>query len=294
MRIYTGRSGLLETAMLDALREAMAGDAPAHIVVVPKQLTLQTERTLLRALELRGSFQLQVLSPERLCGRIFDAAGLPGGVRVDERGRVLLVRAAVRAVDERLTLYRGAARRRGFAERCARQLELIRQAGLSPERLLACAEEAEGLLAMKLTDLALILEAYEELIDGRYQDGESEFLEAVARAKDADFLRECDVTFFGFDLTPPTLHALMAAVGAACPDTRVFLPLENDPDARDFDAYLPLQAGFDRLCLAAKRAGAAVERVRLEPGGAAGGDSRAVAEPARKEPLRRLARSERA
>ena len=132
MRIYTGRSRLMEAALIEVLRRGMAGEAEAHIVVVPKQLTLQTERTLLGALSLSGSFALQVLSPERLCGRIFDAAGLPGGVRVDERGRVLLVRAAVRAVDERLTLYRGAARRRGFAERCARQLELIRQAGLSP------------------------------------------------------------------------------------------------------------------------------------------------------------------
>lgn len=267
MRIYTGRSPLLMPALIDTLRRAMDGDYESHIIVVPKQLTLQTERTLLKALNLRGSFALQITSPERLCGRIFEAAGQPEGVRVDERGRVMLVRAAIRQVDDRLKLYRGADHRRGFPDRCARQLELIRQAGLTPERLLHCAEETDGLLAMKLTDLALIQEAYEGLLEGRFQDGESEFNAAVVRAKDADFLRRADVYFYGFDLTPPTLHGLMAAVGAACPDTHVFLPLENDENARDFDVFLPLKASFDRLWLASRQAGVWPERVRVAADG---------------------------
>ena len=102
MRIYTGRSPLMEAAMIDILRRDMAGGDGDMIVVVPKQLTLQTERTLLDALALNGSFRLQVLSPERLCGRIFEAAGQPEGARVDERGRVMLVRAAVHGVEVRL------------------------------------------------------------------------------------------------------------------------------------------------------------------------------------------------
>ena len=215
MRIYTGRSRLMEPALIEVLRRGMAdAGAEEHIVVVPKQLTLQTERTLLKALNLPGSFSLRVLSPERLCARIFETAGQPEGVRVDERGRVMLVRAAARQVDERLKLYRGAVNRRGFADRCARQLELIRQAGLTPQAPFACAEAAEGMLRMKLDDLGVILEAYEGLIEARFQDGEQEFIDAVARTGGADFLRHARVYFYGFDLTPPTLHSLIGAVAA--------------------------------------------------------------------------------
>ena len=265
MKLYTGRAHLLEGAMIEIMRASMHNVVDAHIVVVPRQLTLQTERTLLKALGLRGSFQLQVLSPERLCGRIFESAGLPDGARIDERGRVMLVRTAIRASGEQLRLYRGAEHRRGFADRCARQLELIRQAGLTPKRLRACAGEADGLLSMKLTDLALIQAQYEALIQGRYLDGETEFNHAVALAGGADFLRQSDVTFFGFDLTPPTLHRLMAAVGAMCPDTRVFLPLENDEAATDFDVFLPLKYSMNRLLRACEDAGTPVERVRVNP-----------------------------
>lgn len=291
MRIYTGRSRLMEAALIEVLRRGMAGEAEAHIVVVPKQLTLQTERTLLDALALPGSFRLQILSPERLCERIFEAAGQPEGVRVDERGRVMLVRAAARSVDERLSLYRGAVNRRGFADRCARQLELIRQAGLTPAALFACAEAAEGMLRMKLDDLGVILEAYEALLEGRFQDGEAEFARAVERAGRADFLRRAHVYFYGFDLTPPSLHALIGAVAATCPETSAFLPLANDENARDFDAYLPLKACYERLFNAVARAcGERPARVRVEADGESGGNRLVVSAPGQAAALSLLSR----
>ena len=260
LRVYTGRGRLMQAALSELLRRA---DARTQLVVVPKQLTLQTERTLLRDLNQRGSFQIQVLSPERLCARIFDAAGQPEGVRVDDRGRVMLVRAAVRAAGENLTLYRGAERRRGFPERCAAQLERIRQAGVTADTLRACAADLSGTARLKLNDLSYILEAYGALIEDRYQDGTSEFNAAILRAREADFLRECAVWFHGFDMMPPTLHGLIASVGAVT-DAGLLLPLENDEYARDFDAFLPMFRALEQLSIAAKRLGAPMERVDVE------------------------------
>ena len=260
LRVYTGRGRLMQAALSELLRRA---DARTQLVVVPKQLTLQTERTLLRDLNQRGSFQIQVLSPERLCARIFDAAGQPEGVRVDDRGRVMLVRAAVRAAGENLTLYRGAERRRGFPERCAAQLERIRQAGVTADTLRACAADFSGTARLKLNDLSYILEAYGALIEDRYQDGTSEFNAAILRAREAAFLRECAVWFHGFDMMPPTLHGLIASVGAVT-DAGLLLPLENDEHARDFDAFLPMFRALEQLSIAAKRLGAPMERVDVE------------------------------
>lgn len=260
LRVYTGCGRLMQAALSELLRRA---DARTQLVVVPKQLTLQTERTLLRDLNQRGSFQIQVLSPERLCARIFDAAGQPEGVRVDDRGRVMLVRAAVRAAGENLTLYRGAERRRGFPERCAAQLERIRQAGVTADTLRACAADLSGTARLKLNDLSYILEAYGALIEDRYQDGTSEFNAAILRAREAAFLRECAVWFHGFDMMPPTLHGLIASVGAVT-DAGLLLPLENDEHARDFDAFLPMFRALEQLSIAAKRLGAPMERVDVE------------------------------
>ena len=57
---------------------------------------------------------------------------------------------------------------------------------------------------------------------------------------------------------------LLPAVAAACDGTHLLLPLDNDPNARDFDAFLPMQRAFERLCTAARRAGTRVERISIE------------------------------
>ena len=91
LKVHTGENRLLSDALVARVGAALAAEAETQYIVVPKQLTLLTERLLLRELKLPGSFRLRVLSPARLCALIFDAAGQPEGVRVDERGRVMLV-----------------------------------------------------------------------------------------------------------------------------------------------------------------------------------------------------------
>ncbi|MBQ8089014.1 MAG: hypothetical protein IJ234_11455, partial [Clostridia bacterium] len=261
LTIYTGRSRLMEGALASALRQASG----LKLVVVPQQLTLQTERDLLAALELEGSFDLQVLSTERFCHRIFEAAGQPEGVRVDDRGRVMLVREAARSARDRLSVYRGCEHRRGFPERCAAQLERIRQAGVAPQALRECAQAQQGASARKLNDLAEIYEAYEALIAGRFQDGETEVLAAAERAERADFLREAEVWFYGYDMVPPTLHRLMAAVALVAREASVLLPLESDVRVRDFDVFQPMKRAKDRLIAAAQAQGVPLRQVPVYP-----------------------------
>lgn len=293
LKVYTGRSRLLSRALAECVRRA---DDETELIVVPKQLTLATEQMLLGELGLRGSFRIQVLSTERLCARIFESAGSPEGARIDDRGRVLLVRAAVKAAEERLTIYRGAQNRRGFPERAASQLERIRQAKLSGETLRACAEELRGAAKLKLMDLSYILEEYESLIAGRYQDGEAELLSAIERAQDAEFLSGCGVWFYGFDMMPPTLHGLIAAIAARSAQAGLFLALENDSSARDFDAFMPVQRAMEQVMAAARAHGCAARRIEIaeseeaDEGLIRSGDQLAVCAPRRRDALKRLER----
>ena len=104
LRLLAGRNRTLGGALLREVGAALQTGEDALRVVVPKQLTLETELALLEGLCLQGSFRLRVLSPERLCGLIFDAAGRPEGTRVDDRGRVMLVSRAMKALEGELTL----------------------------------------------------------------------------------------------------------------------------------------------------------------------------------------------
>lgn len=260
LNIYTGRNRLLSQALLTCVQESTEETV---IVVVPKQLTLATEQFLLDGLHLQGSFRIQVLSAERFCARIFDFAGAPNGARIDDRGRVMLVRAAIHASEKYLTVYHGAEHRRGFAQRTAQQLERFRQAQISPDLLRESAADENGAARLKFNDLASILEQYELLIEDRYLDGAGEFLAAAERAVNAGFLSECSVWFYGFDMMPPALHQLIAAVGRMSARAGVFLPLENDKNAPDAYVFDPINDVFSQIVKAANSHGCAVERIQI-------------------------------
>lgn len=256
LRLVTGRNRLLSGALSESVSVALQSGEDTLSVVVPKQLTLETEMALLDGLQLQGSFRLRVLSPERLCGLIFDAAGRPEGARVDERGRAMLLSRAMKNLESELSLYRGAQGRRGFVARAAKQVEIFRQAGLTPEDVRGLAAAETGTLRRKLEDIAVILAAYEGKIAGRYEDGEGELRLAAQRAGDAGFLHGARLWFYGFDLMPPTLHGLIAAVSEFA-ETTVFLPLEGE-NAPDEELFRPLRASARRLVRMARERNARV------------------------------------
>ena len=73
LKVYTGENRCLSAELIARVGEAMAQCDADLFIIVPRQLTLLTERTLIREMHLRGSFRLRVMSPARLCGLIFQA-----------------------------------------------------------------------------------------------------------------------------------------------------------------------------------------------------------------------------
>ncbi len=263
---YTGRARAVRRALFDVLRKAMhAGDHPV-VLLVPAQYTLEAELDAVEALDLTGSFRLQVLSPQRLYQRVFEAAGRPAQVRIDEQGRVMLLQRAAAALSDGLSWYRGAARRPGFAERAVRQIELFKQAGMAPEAVSALAEGEAGALREKLSDIAALYAAYEGLLAGRFLDGEDEAREAAARMADASVARG-DVLIYGFDLISRTMARTIVALCRCARSVGLFLTLENDGDARDFQVFGPVQQAFERMHRAVLQEGVPWRRVRLGESG---------------------------
>lgn len=262
LNVYTGENRLLPPALIEKIGRALAEEDCAQYIVVPKQLTLLTERMLIAGLKLRGSFRLRVLSPARLCGLIFDETGVPSNVRIDERGRVMLLRALIRENADALTVYKNAERRRGFAEKCAKQLGTFVQGGVSGDQLRECAEVSAGLTRMKLNDLALLLDCYAEKTAAQYQDGESELILAAQRVEAAGFVPNSHFWFFGFDLMPPTLIHFMNQF-ARNSRAELFFALKNDEHAPDYDCYTPMDRALERIAASCALIGAEHQRIAL-------------------------------
>lgn len=265
IRYITGRVGLLEGQLLEDLSARLAQDEATLHIIVPKHLTLEMELKLVGAIAPEGSFRLQVLSFERLSHRVFECAGKPQRTMVDDQGRVMLMMRALGELGDELKLYGGAQGRPGFAEKCVQQLEAFRQAGLTPERLLQQAEKQQGsVYERKLRDFSLLLNAYEGVMGDTFADGVVQFAELCARMPQAEFVRDGEFFLYGFDMMPPALHRVIAALTDASRGVHLYLPLENDGDARDFDSFIPLQRSYERLQKLILEQGSVYTRHRLE------------------------------
>ena len=246
--MVTGSAFALYTRLGGDMRRALAepGEEPV-VLVVPGQLTLETEQYALASAGLNGSFRLQVLSPARLWEKVFEQAGRSEGSRIDERGRAMLMRRALDAFDGSLRVYEGARRSAGFAALAAEMVLQWKGAGLRPEDVSAIAARHEGTpLAGKLADIATLYAIYEETAAGLAVDEEDARRDALARLPRAPFFRGARVWFYGFDLlTNPVAETVLALARVAAGVTVLF-PMRSDPLSRDARLYAPAQGTLRR------------------------------------------------
>jgi len=265
---YTGRRPLLRPRLLEKLSQALSqNDSGAVIVMVPDANTLETEMLTLQGLDLEGSFRLSVLSPRRVCQLIFDEAGRPESVSIDERGRAIVMGRVLRELNRKLKWYSGAKDKRGFEMRIVSEITRLKQAGVSPDELRELSDRTEdSAFKWKMRDISLLYEKYEEALSDQFQDGEDEIHEAIRRLPGSKTIRGCRLFVFGFDLTTPVWNMFLAGLSKTALETHVFLPLENDGNARDFTLFQPLQASYERVLQALREENVPFAREYLKGG----------------------------
>lgn len=247
-KILTGRRRDLPQALLEEAAALLKYDGTSDVfVIVPNQLTLETERQLFEGLHLTGSFRLNVVSPKRFCGRVFDFCGHPSVKAVDEQGRAVLMGYLLRKNAKQLKWFQKAASRTGFEMQLVDEITRFKQAGVEPEELAELARNSqEASLRAKLEDLSLLYDAYREQLSGVFQDGEDEITEAVSRMAGSSALKSSSALIYGFDITTASVNKLIAGVSSICRETRILLPLPGG-DRRDRSIYLPMEDALGRL-----------------------------------------------
>ncbi len=161
IHLILGRAGSGKTArMFEDIARRTALREEGLLLLVPEQYSHEAERELCAAAGDALSACAEVLSFTGLARKVFAECG---GARtmLDGGGRMLCMAAAVEAVGSALRLYGRARREPRLLQELLRAVDELKNAGLDADALLRAAEESEGLLADKLRDLALLLEAFE-------------------------------------------------------------------------------------------------------------------------------------
>jgi ATP-dependent helicase/nuclease subunit B len=189
VRFLSGPAGSGKTfRCLAEIRKALLDDpeGPPLIFLAPKQATFQLERQLLVDSSLKGYARLHILSFERLARFVFDRLNAALPEFLSDEGRVMVLRALLLRHEDELKLFRGSARRAGFAQETSRLLNEFQQHQLSPVKMRALAENnnLRSDLRDKLRDLALLHERYStSLTENKLQDANHLLSAATGRLR---------------------------------------------------------------------------------------------------------------
>lgn len=221
-----GRAGSGKTtAVLNRLCEAGA-DRP-QVLLVPEQMSHETERALCAAGGPRINLRAEVLSFSRLANRVFQTAGGLGEEELDAGGRLLLMYRAVQGVSAGLKVYARPSRRPAFLTSLLATSDELKSCRVPPETLVRAGEEAAGPEGDKLRDLGLIFGEYDALTARTALDPRDRLTRAADRLRGSSWGEGTDFWLDGFtDFTPQQLE-LLRLLMARCRSMTVTLTCDH-------------------------------------------------------------------
>ncbi len=264
MKLITARPHRLLPDCVRRIGEKASQGEPC-MWIVPAQYTLQAEIEVMTRLNLPGSFLIDVLSPGRLQGRIFERAGLPEQTVFDERGKCMLLAALLEEEKDHLLVYRNAAQNSapGLAAKMSSLIAAFKRSGKTPEEILLSAEMMDnGPARDKLLDAARIYAAYTARMAGELADAEDVSREMCSKMAHAHLLEGKHVFVSGFDVITPTFAEELAQIETRCASLTLFV--ETDKNAAP-DGYLfaPVNLSIQRLSKILAEKGLPFEHERL-------------------------------
>ena len=198
LHLIFGTAGAGKTTLLhERIADCVSGGGRA-ILLVPEQYSFESEKALYRRLGARGALQVGVLSFTRLCDRIFREYGGLAGVHLEEAAKYLLMSVALGEVGGALKIYGKNAANAAFAASMCEQISELKTAGASPEALRGAAQDLGGAFGDKLSDIALIFDAYQAVIERGYSDPDDCLARACKRLEGRNFFAGYDVFIDGF------------------------------------------------------------------------------------------------
>ena len=255
-------------SLLESLKQqvcAFDGQNRQVLVLVPEQYTLEAERQLLDYANKPGFFNVQVVSPTRLAKRVLNEMS-PSALRsLDEYGLRMAMAQAVAKVKKKLKYYGHGAEQPGFIQKLCSLISDFKQSGsgLTPEELLMLARD-KGLMMSrdKLDDICLIWRAYEDILSGRFQDGQDRQYAVAKRLRELRLYEGWQVFVYGFDTVTGTLGEVLLALAKQASGLTVMLNCLEEPEM-----YHPVRKSMARFAAKCREGNIPVKTVYLADSG---------------------------
>ncbi len=171
LRLLLGKAGAGKTAaLINEIKKSVDCRQGGSLLIVPEQYSHEAERELCARCGDSLSLYAEVMSFTGLARRLRSVFGGGAAKYLDKGGRLLCMSLALKNISSRLKLYTAAGRRAELQEALLGAVDVLKTACVSSEKLSEAAENCDGVLKDKLSDLSLILESYEAVVENTGAD----------------------------------------------------------------------------------------------------------------------------
>ena len=197
----------------DAVLERIAADVAAkngnRILMVPELISHDIERRLCKVVGDTASRYAEVLSFTRLARRVEELVGSDAEECMDNGGRIVAMAAAAMNQHSQLKAYAAVETKPEFLADLVDVVDEFKRWCITVGQLRDAAAAAEGSLAQKLNELALLLESYDALCAQGKRDPRDRMNWVLNHLADMDFGREHIFYIDGFpDFTRQNLQII--------------------------------------------------------------------------------------
>ncbi len=185
----------MKLCLLDLLKKAEKDKLGSYIVVAPETKTLEAERILLSASKSHAFANIYIYSFNRLLKRVQIKPIYP----LNKEAGVMIVRNIIMAISGDLVCYKKTAGTVGFAENIYETLQQLKSSGISPIELSEAAKKCNTALKIKLEDIALIYDAYENYLGEELIDPSDKLTMLEKQVELSDKIKSSHIAVVGFD-----------------------------------------------------------------------------------------------
>ena len=243
--------------LLSRVREDVEKQLPGRILLVPELISHDMERRLCAVAGDTVSRFAEILSFPRLAVRVADRAGNSAMECLDNGGRIVAMAAATRQLHSRLKVYASAETKPEFLKELVDAIDEFKRCCITSRDLMDAAAKAEGTLAQKLEELALILESYDALCAQGRRDPRDQMTWCLEQLEEDSFAREHVFYIDGFpDFTRQHLAILEHLIRTS---PMVTIGMNCDSIGSDILAFEKAGDTASQLYRCAKNAGVEVE-----------------------------------
>jgi ATP-dependent helicase/nuclease subunit B len=171
LKLILGHSGTGKTQFAIQKASELARNNAKVILIVPEQITFKTEKMLIEKMGASACLNIEVLSFTRLAQRVFKEFGGLACSYIDDCGRYIIMRLALKQVSDILKIYQRQASNAAFTKTMVDCVAEYKTYGITPEMFEKTSVKLnDGILKQKLTDISLIMQIYNALLNQQFAD----------------------------------------------------------------------------------------------------------------------------